>query len=382
MYKLHINDRTIENVDIEFSYDEKGMMTFHLGDFFEFEDIFSDKNIKIQYRKDSAESELLVLKAQVGEKTIATAIPSVQPLNLSQSTSADKFVGVLLSPPNFYNRKIELLSSSGTQFSLLPVKESKDDACIVTFNLAEKTNEPLQATQTLLYFLSFTKGSDCGVGHVFGYSENGDLIPHALGFTGTDKTLSNTNWHGHATLNLLPKIFELFSSSFQDTITKQALKQTITFYRASNASKNVSNEMAIIASHSALEAIVNYVLSYRAGWSKRLMSTRQISFSDKCRTASVFMGLTSDILPQNYEIAKLLKENRFEDAFDVISYVRNKLVHQDLDQPLSGLQKYEALQLSQWLVEVLLLRSIGFEGKIMDRRVFDGWRGATCEIPQ
>jgi hypothetical protein len=139
--------------------------------------------------------------------------------------------------------------------------------------------------------------------------------------------------------------------------------------------------MSIIAAHSALEAIVNFILEHRAGWSKSMMSNRSISFSDKNRAAALHFGIDGNLLSQSPELTKFSKAAQNIDIFDIISRFRNKLVHQDTKAPPTGIQLHETWLIAQWLVEILVFGVIGYRGVIIDRRIYNGWRGTTCQIP-
>ena len=164
-------------------------------------------------------------------------------------------------------------------------------------------------------------------------------------------------------------------------VTRRALRQTISFYRSSNASRAVSIEMAIIAAHSALEAIVNYTLHVRAGWSVRLLDERAIRFSDKMRAAAAYFDLHEGVLDHSPALTDLSRQRNNIDAYDLISFIRNKLVHQDAKFVPTGLQLHEAWSIAQWLVEVLLFGVIGYQGEVIERRIYNGWRGTTARLP-
>lgn len=133
--------------------------------------------------------------------------------------------------------------------------------------------------------------------------------------------------------------------------------------------------------HTALwRSIVNYILQHEAGWSKGLLGERTIKFSDKARAAAKFMRVPADLLTHSQELQAVSSSRQNMDGYQIISFFRNKLVHQDASFQPTGLQLHECWLLIQWQVEVLILRSIGFTGKIIDRRVRAGWRGTTCEI--
>jgi hypothetical protein len=230
--------------------------------------------------------------------------------------------------------------------------------------------------------MTFMKGSHCGFGNLHAFGSEGDVSYRLLGFTPNDKSVRRqTNWFDIEVQKDLPAVFSKFSLAMEHETTNQALRQTINFYRASNVSRDVSIEMAIIAAHSSLEAIVNFILASNAGWSKSLMAERSISFADKLRAAASFYKLDCDILEHSPNLLKLCKARSDLDAYKMVSFIRNKLVHQDNKYVPTGLELHEAWLISQWLVEVLIFGVVGYGGQMIDRRIYNGWRGTTCAIP-
>jgi len=230
--------------------------------------------------------------------------------------------------------------------------------------------------------MTFMKGSHCGLGNLHAFDSSGEIAYRLLGFSQNDKSdRRQTNWFDIEKQNDLPAIFDKFSAAMGDETANQALRQTINFYRASNVSREVSLEMAIIAAHSSLEAIVNYILASQAGWSKALMAERSVSFADKLRAAASFYKLDCNILEHSPALIALSKSRSDLDPYGMISFIRNKLVHQDTKYVPKGIELHEAWLIAQWLVEVLIFGVIGYGGKMIDRRIYNGWRGTTSAIP-
>lgn len=387
-FSINVEELIVDGVefgpaDVPVSYDAQGRVCLELGDFFPKTLRALEATVQMRYRAGGDPFPLVVTKRSVGceqEKPTIEARLSKEPLALVDSTSAKRFEAVLFAPPQFISKGIQLHDCDGVGFSIDPFSTLECSACLVHSDINAQSTSPILPLAPLLDFLTFVKGCHCGFGNLFAYDEGDVLAFRLLGFTRVDMMREN-NWFDIGVQERLPEIFLHFSTAYKDTLTRKAIRQAIDFYRASNASRQVSVEMAIIAAHSALEAIVHFILEFCAGWSSALMKNSGISFSDKHRSAAMYYGIDRDLLAKSPELLIFSKSNNNIDVFEVISRIRNKLVHQDTKASLSGIQLHEAWLISQWLVEVLLFGVIGYRGEMNDRRVYNGWRGTTCEVP-
>jgi hypothetical protein len=378
---LNLFGKDIGPVIIPMSYDISWRILLHLGQFVstkKFLDFFTGRdaaNIRLPGNKNDL--EIIITKRQISSETddiIVEARLCREPLEIIFSDQHKRIEAILLNSPELQGRKIELYDSDNIEFVISPLKSSQLGACLISSNLQVSSEDALKSLQEFICFFTFVKGTHCGSGNIFSFDENNDVSMQLLGFTRSDSTATQTNWFDSSIIPKLPEIYLLFSSAMKYAETAQAMNQTIDFYRASNASRHVSLEMSIIAAHSALEASVNYILTHRAGWSKNLIDNRSISFSEKMRAASAFFGVNDEFLKNSPEISKVAKERGF-DVFEIISFYRNKLVHQDQKFIPTGIQLHETWLLAQWFVEIFLFCIIGFQGEIIDRRVYTGWRG-------
>lgn len=384
--QLWIDDVELGPTDIPASFDHNWRTVLQLGSFASIEKVLSSNmSVALRLQGSQEREELLVTRRSYGSASDNLTIEAQsarEPMVLTVSPSAASFKAVLLSPPDFLGKPITLVASDTHEYCLTPFARDTAKGCFISSDLETSATEPLLPLQTIRYFMTFMKGSHCGLGNLHAFDRSGEIAYRLLGFSQNDGAVRRqTNWFDIEIQDDLPAIFNKFSISMGNEKTNQALRQTINFYRASNVSREASLEMAIIAAHSSLEAIVNYVLASQAGWSKSLMSEKSISFADKLRAATSFYRLGCDVLAFSPALIELSKSRSNLDAYGMISFIRNKLVHQDTKYAPKGIELHEAWLLSQWLIEVLIFGVIGYGGKMIDRRIYNGWRGTTCAIP-
>ncbi len=382
--EVRVDEKKFGPTEIPMIYDEGGEPVLSIGKFFPRDFHALNSTVEIRFRGDDEPWPLILTKRSIkfeqDEPEVEAQFTRL-PFVLESTRTSQRFEAVLFNAPKFISKPIILIDETGSEFNISPLKSKEGSPCLVTSNLKLDADDPFRPLSTIIDFLTFVKGSHCGIGNLFAFDESDSVAFKLLGFSRIDRGDRETNWFDIEIQHLLPEIFLLFSKASADKMTKRALRQTISFYRASNVSRSHSLEMSIIGAHGALEAMVNFVLSFRAGWSKRLLDDRSIPFSEKSRAACSYFGMRSEVLEHSPELFKLSKARNSIDVFEIISFFRNKLVHQDEKFEPSGLQLHEAWLISQWLVEVLVFGVIGYRGKVIDRRIYGGWRGTTCEIP-
>jgi hypothetical protein len=388
-FLLIVEEVKVDGVDvgpteISISYDEGGKLLLSFEIDYSPEVISEECEIQVKYKADSEPLGIFLTERSLSFENAKVAVEARffrEPVVLIDRPSSKRFEAVLLSGPKFLSKTIILFDGNGTKFEIEPFKSEEGASCLIKSDINLKAKSPLEPLEPILDFLTFAKGSYCGLGNLFTYDEDDSVAFRLVGFSRNDREKRVGNWFDIEIQNDLPEIFLLFSAASTDELTKRALRQTIAFYRASNASRSVSIEMSIIAAHTALEAIVNYTLAYRAGWSKSLLNNRTIAFADKNRAAALHFGIHNDLLSQSPRLAKYSKEKGDIDLFEIISQIRNKLVHQDNNKILNGIQLHETWLAAQWLVEILIFGVIGYRGAMMDRRIYSGWRGTTYKVP-
>lgn len=361
--------------------------TLHLGAFATIADAagaFSPNTPPVSISWGSApQIELRVTRVKITDADIPQIHARAKrlPILMETSPNACRFSAVLLSPPRFLEQPVLLHGQDGIAFEITPTVANKDVPCLITGMLALTAKDPLSPLRALMSFMTFLKGSRCGIGNLFAFDTNNAVAFQLLGFTRNDPEPRQTNWFDLHLQKALPDIYTAFSAARADAQTAIALDQAIEYYRAANVLREPSLEMAIIAAHSALEALVNFILEHRAGWSRLLMVARGVAFHDKMRAAAHYLGLRCNMLEHSPQLRKRMESHPDMDAFWAISFFRNKLVHQDLKLRPTGLELHEIWLLAQWLVEVLIFGVIGYPGQMIDRRIYTGWSGTMMQIP-
>lgn len=383
--ELRIDNQALGPVEITVRYNKDLQVVFEISEALAKKDAPTPTlDSKISCRSGTQELELAITKISYSSsegRTKVEAQPLKEPVIVETTQVSKKFSAILLSPPPMRNENIQLQDADGRNFSIEPDPRKSKNSCVVHSDLPLRTDDPLQPLRCFLNFLTFTKGMHNGFGNLFAYDNHNELAFNLVGFTRHDTTKRQTNWYDIEIQRDLPDIFLLFSKSFKDPICQKALLQAINFYRASNTSREFSLEMSIIASHTALEALVNYILAFHAGWSSGLLSNRGISFADKHRAAFTHFGKPENLLEKSPRLSDRFGRKVNFDTFDIISNMRNKLVHQDEKDLPSGMELHESWCLSQWLVEFLIFGILGYRGTIIDRRIYNGWRGTKCVLP-
>ena len=293
----------------------------------------------------------------------------------------------MLSPPILLSKTIELAETETLSFEIKPFAAKGANACLLTAKGNFVSATTFSTISNLKRFMTFVKSSHSGIGNLLALNDTGEQAFSLLGFSRNDafpfrdSKNRHTNWFDIKIQNQLPDIYSGFITAMADSTKNQALRQSIGFYRASTMARDTSIEMAIIAAHTALEAIVNCILEHQAGWSATLRSERSGPFADKMRAAAAYCRLSGYILEKSTELEKLARSRDNADGFQMISFIRNKLVHQDPKFTPTGRQLEEAWRDAMWLVEVFIFHLIDYRGDMIDRRIYSGYRGQTCQVP-
>ncbi|WP_306111520.1 MULTISPECIES: hypothetical protein [Roseovarius] len=325
--------------------------------------------------------------------------PQTEPALSSLSGEANSVEAVVLNGPDLRLGGLGLeLASNGVKFRYSQFESAKNRfqdmslpenkffaTGMVTIEREDLATIPPSDAWRILYrfarALSFVRGGSCGIGHATGLNKHGRAQFQYLGFSQTDELAGKSFWYDLGCRKDLPDFIRTFTIGLGDDRDGAAILRASEFYRVANSSEPKSREIAIAASQTALEVLVFHILKSRAGWSKSLLNDR-ISFHDKLRAAASFVSLQSDPLEHSDRLSKRAKSFNGADGFQMLTKVRNSIVHAEQDRSFSGIELYETWQLSQWLCEVLIFFLIGYRGVMADRRVISGWRGQhTGPVP-
>lgn len=240
--------------------------------------------------------------------------------------------------------------------------------------------EALRKIGRVARFFTFLRGGDSAIGHILGYASDGAMSYGLLGFSKADPFRLDTGWCDDIVIRLAPQIYDLYSKAVSDPDQCHVILRAIDYYRASNVAKNSSGAVALVASYAALEALVPYVLTGKAGWTAQQVEDLK-PFAARLAAALKHTGLTADPLQHSPVIAKRIASEPGMEAFAMLAKFRNRMTHYRKGFTFLGDELFEMWMISQWLCEILLFYLIGYRDVMIDRRRYNGWVEAPHKVP-
>jgi len=267
------------------------------------------------------------------------------------------------------------------------IKEHKYDYIVThKIDLVHSEGKPISSETSFALlnrfrkFLTFVRGGYCGLGHIQGFGDNGELCYSFLGFNKADPFKIAVGWFDLGLTRHVPAIFSKYCSAVDDKENTYVILRAIEFYRASNTISESTKEVAVVSSFAALETLVPHILEHKAGWSVDLIKSNP-KFTDMLRAAAGFVHISADLFEHSPYLQKKLKGFTGVDEYGLLGVFRNRIVHQGKPFKYEGIELHEIWEFSQWLVEVFIFYLINYDEQMNDRRKYTGWRGGSVSVP-
>jgi hypothetical protein len=228
-------------------------------------------------------------------------------------------------------------------------------------------------------FISFVNGRVTSIYFLKGEHEDEIIWEDFTNYT-CEPFKEVTRWSNVAGLFGLNDIWINFSTMWKDADKKDFLLYAIHWYLNGNAHYG-STEGSIIFVQTGLELVYNWFLIEQ----KKLIlgnDASSLSASNKIRLILSQLSIPREI-PVESKNLKALPD--VEDGAEVFTLIRNALVHgqekkrRDL-RDIGYLERFEALELGLWYLELSLLYIIGYDGKY-NNRIKRGWFGLGETLP-
>ena len=239
----------------------------------------------------------------------------------------------------------------------------------------------------LHHFLSFARGHWQPLGYVRLLSHNEVCVHEMWGlFRGGDylNQSSMTWWSPHPAANQLSDAFSGFWKLWNNPSWNDLLPEIIYWYLQANlAGKgHLGCDSALILSQSTLEKLSwLYATQIRKAVSEEAFKPGKLRASDQLRLLATLADLPHEIPDLLESLKEDEKGQQFEDAFHAITLIRNQLVHPKKKRKLKPKAEFQAWNLSQWYVEMCLLRFMGYQGSYANRVRTEKWVGETELVP-
>jgi Apea-like HEPN len=252
-------------------------------------------------------------------------------------------------------------------------------------NISRKDTD--QIITFLHYFLSFSRGHWQSIGSVRLMTSSGKCVYEKWGILrGGELQTQNSLawWSPHPTAQQLSDVFNGFWTLWNDPPWEDALPEIIYWYLQANLAGrgHLGCDSALILSQATLEKLSwLYATQIRKAVSEDAFRAGKLRASDRLRLLATLADLPHEIPDTLKSITDNAIKPRFEDAFHAITDTRNQLVHSKKKQKLSPGAEFDAWNLSQWYVEMCLLRVMGYQGNYANRLRLDKWAGDVELVP-
>jgi len=258
-----------------------------------------------------------------------------------------------------FKKKYEKLNSEGGYMILYGGELTKKNGYI-------SYKESQQIFECLNYFLTFINGRRTSAFFLHGTTNKKiNWIDYTDQFIDIHKY--SISWASKNSVNAIMQVWKKFSTLWDKPNDREFLQYAIHWYVEANKSSAIT-ESAIIMVQTALELIYNWLVVEH----KKILvgkDSRDISASNKIRLLLSIINIESSV-PK--EFSELLKISDTLDGPEIITKIRNSIVHSNEDKrkelkKIDSLAKFQALTLSIWYIELSLLYILECRGTYYNR---------------
>ena len=239
-----------------------------------------------------------------------------------------------------------------------------------TFSIEDAEN----AMNRLWQFLSFARGQYCSPILPVGFNCDGEVVWRQWGCRTVESWGEPLSWFDRQHAEALGEVFPGFWNCLNGVTHAAAARIALEWYLRSNRN-NGDQAGGLILSQTALERLADV---------HGLKKKRGESVAMPIRQLMNKIGIPPE-LPGGFSVLKeVLRALTTKDGGgpEALVAVRNDLVHpKEKLAEISGLKEYEAWNLAQWYLELILLNMFGFKGKYGNRTLEGRWTGQVESIP-
>ncbi len=253
---------------------------------------------------------------------------------------ADPWIVDITAAPNLSEVKQELVATGGYGITHSGTITRIDGA---DFSVADVE----RLLHGLSLFLSFARGAYCGLTLVKGKSRDGRVAWERWGADRVTGWFSPPSWFDRHHSQLLADVFPGFWRRYQER--EEELRTVITLYLDSNLGRShgVGLDGGLILTQAALERMAHNVRGKKTG-NRIAKALVENGISEKA------LCIPPDSCP---ELAMLAAKHDWKHGPHALVDIRNNVVHPHQEYgKISARAYYEAWNLGQWYLELMLLR--------------------------
>jgi len=239
-------------------------------------------------------------------------------------------------------------------------------------------DESMDILFRLKYFLSFIKGNWCETTCPIGLdSTNTPIFKIWISPMSIESKYPPNTWFDMHDCDL-QILYKGFTEKWNDDNWHNTLRDSIFWYVTAN---NIDKAAGIILAQAALE-----LMSYEYSVNYRKIVTKK-DFKSLTAAGKLRIFFNSEDIPlklSNYstELSRLINSEKWMDAPEVITAIRNTLVHPNYEKrDLYRCAIYETWNLSLWYIEMSILSLSKYKGKYSNRLTSGRYIGETDDFP-
>ncbi len=233
-------------------------------------------------------------------------------------------------------------------------------------------------------FLSFATGRWAGVALPIGFDKQGNRAFEQWGLpiVRSGPWNCSLSWFDEHHGELLPQVFRGFMALWRDPVRQRLLVEGLHWYLGANdRGTGIGVEAGLILAQTALELFAwTYCVQHRKMISPKAFEPRSLSAADKLRLLASGLDIPLE-LPGCFQALNARPGQKWQDAMEAITTVRNAVVHPHETIQLRDSSSYEAMKLSLWYIDMVLLRLCGHNGQYANRLRTNGWVGEVEPVP-
>jgi hypothetical protein len=179
-----------------------------------------------------------------------------------------------------------------------------------------------------------------------------------------------TSWSGHLLKIDYSALWKEFTRLYDDKSSEECFSSSLHWYLEANKNAGYA-EGSIIMIQAGLELLYNWIIVEK----KNIIigeDADKISASNKIRLLISQINIESNIPNSLQNLTRFAKDHNLTDAPGVFAEIRNSIVHsrknkRDILKKADKFTRAEARNLGLWYIELLLLNTLGYTGKYLNR---------------
>jgi hypothetical protein len=239
---------------------------------------------------------------------------------------------------------------------------------------ADRKSFPIQEAEEILeglrLFLSFARGAFCASTLPSGFDHQGEMVWQQWGAHMVAPWGRPPSWFDTMHGAILSQVFPGFWAKYSDPKWKETIRAVLYWYLRSNMNgRGAGVDGGLILTQAALERM-SFAHGHTSGRA-----------AEKIRKTLEGMRIRTNVPRACCALRRLARQHGWQDGPHALIEVRNDLVHPKpkYGGSLDG-SYYEAWNLGQRYVELMLLRLFGHRGR-HGNRLTQRWRGQVVRVP-